>query len=158
MKSSKKILILINEHPANSARKLALHSVSEWMHSFFLSFFQWFSDSIHSFMSFCRFVVKSWYRYIVMSLCRDIVTFWLCDFVALWYCDNVSWCCIHNCKFKNGYTFNYKCCKSTCCVVNNRIEVTLLQGTTCHTSLDEKARSRRMWNRLYGCVGSRIGK
>ena len=29
MKSSKKILILLNEHPANSARKLALHSVSE---------------------------------------------------------------------------------------------------------------------------------
>jgi len=40
MKSSKKILILLNEHPANSARKLALHSVSEGIHSFFLSVIQ----------------------------------------------------------------------------------------------------------------------
>ena len=52
MKSSKKILILINEHPANSARKLALHSVSE---SFFLSF----SDSVIAFTHSCLFVVKS---------------------------------------------------------------------------------------------------
>ena len=74
MKSSKKILFLLNEHPANSGRKLALHSVSEWMHSFILSF----SDSVIAFTHSCRFLVKSWYRYIVMSLYRYFVTLWHC--------------------------------------------------------------------------------
>ena len=83
MKSSKKILILINEHPANSARKLALHSVSE---SFFLSF----SDSVIAFTHSCRFVVLSFKRDIVTSLCRYVVISLLSDVVTLWRCDIVT--------------------------------------------------------------------